>query len=46
MMALTKTNWIRQTTAEKKAKKKKKKIRQKFQFPLKILPFKNPTWRI
>ena len=24
MMALTKTNWIRQTTAEKKAKKKKK----------------------
>ena len=25
MMALTKTNWIRQTTAEKKAKKKKKR---------------------
>lgn len=25
MMALTKTNWIRQTTAEKKAKKKKRK---------------------
>ena len=24
MMALTKTNWIRQTTAENKAKKKKK----------------------
>ena len=29
MMALTKTNWIRQTTAEKKAKKKKKKKERK-----------------
>ena len=29
MMALTKTNWIRQTTAENKAKKKKKKERKK-----------------
>ena len=29
MMALTKTNWIRQTTAENKSKKKKKRERKK-----------------
>ena len=29
MMSLTKTNWIRQTTAENKAKKKKKRKKER-----------------